>query len=138
MSYLKPVDELAARDMLDELARRRVDQAAGRCDYCHQPRDTASCKFPDRHAGRASKVSPSSLIREDDPAAADLADAAKLLGPARMVLDRCAEDVLGCQAEAADMAQRIVDLIGHSVTDEPPHALVELDRLRRLVAEAGL
>lgn len=59
----------------------------------------------------------------------ELADFARLLGPARMVLDRCAEGVAN-PSEAADMAQRIVDLIGHPVTDEPPHALVELDRLR--------
>lgn len=60
----------------------------------------------------------------------ELADFARLLGPARMVLDRCAELAPGYQAEAADMAQRIVDLIGHPVTDEPPHALVERDELR--------
>lgn len=61
----------------------------------------------------------------------ELADFARLLGPARMVLDRCAElSGPAVQAEAADMAQRIVDLIGHPVTDEPPHALVERDRLR--------
>lgn len=61
----------------------------------------------------------------------ELADAARLLGSARMVLDRCAETQIGgCRAEAAAMAQQIVDLIGHSVTDEPPHALVELERLR--------
>jgi hypothetical protein len=61
----------------------------------------------------------------------ELADFARLLGPARMVLDRAAvdggDDV---REECADMAQRIVDLIGHPVTDEPPHALVERDELR--------
>lgn len=81
-----------------------------------------------------TKVTPTSLVRYDDPEAADLADVGKLLGPARMVLDACAEDRPGHQAEAADMAQRIVDLIGHSVTDEPPHALVELNLLRQVVA----
>lgn len=61
----------------------------------------------------------------------ELADFARLLGPVRMVLDRCALNG-GDQErqDAADMAQRIVDLIGHPVTDEPPHALVERDALR--------
>lgn len=50
----------------------------------------------------------------------------QLLGPARMVLDRYA-DTLGDSpglpgASAADMAQRIVDWIGHPVTDEPAWA----------------
>lgn len=62
----------------------------------------------------------------------ELADAARLLGPARRVLDRVAEGEV-TRAECADMAQRIVDLIGHPVTDEPPHALVELERLRAIV-----
>jgi len=61
-------------------------------------------------------------------------DFARLLGPARMVLDRCAEAVAK-PGEAADMAQRIVDLIGHRVTDEPPHALVELEWLRNEVED---
>ncbi len=50
----------------------------------------------------------------------------RLLGFARMVLDRQAEypnlhqvDRDGLAAEAADVAQRIVDEIGHPVTDEP-------------------
>lgn len=62
---------------------------------------------------------------------ADCSGSCRLLGPARMVLDRCALNG-GDQErqDAADMAQRIVDLIGHPVTDEPPHALVERDRLR--------
>jgi hypothetical protein len=46
----------------------------------------------------------------------------RLLGPARMVLDRCAQQVPGSADEAADMAQRIVDWIGHPVTDEPAWA----------------
>lgn len=78
----------------------------------------------------SSKFTPTSMVRADDPEAADLADAAKLLGPARMVLDACAEDRPGHQAEAADMAQRIVDLIGHSSSDEPPHVLIELEQRR--------
>lgn len=48
----------------------------------------------------------------------------RLLGPARMVLDKAA--VLlgehGDGAEAAEMAQRITDWIGHPVTDEPAWA----------------
>jgi len=59
----------------------------------------------------------------------ELADPARLLGPARMVLDRAAEGTAQAN-ECVNMAQRIVDLIGHPVTDEPPHALVELDALR--------
>lgn len=64
----------------------------------------------------------------------ELADFARLLGPARMVLDRVAaqawDDEESIRQECADMAQRIVDLIGHPVTDEPPHAIVERDALR--------
>lgn len=82
------------------------------------------------------KITSTSVVRDSDPEAADLGDAAKLLGPARIVLDRCAEGLPGAEVEAADMAQRIVDLIGHSSTDEPPHALVELEQLRT-VADAA-
>jgi hypothetical protein len=41
---------------------------------------------------------------------------------------------------AAAQAQRIVDHLGHRVTDEPPHTLVENDRLREalLTAAAGI
>lgn len=59
-------------------------------------------------------------------------DAYRLLGPARMVLDLFAEG-RGEYQEAADMAQRIVDVIGHPVTDEPPHAVVRAEK-----AEAAL
>jgi hypothetical protein len=65
----------------------------------------------------------------------------RLLGPARMVLDRCAENAPGCAAEAADMAQRIVDWIGHPVTDEPATAVelqAEVYRLQHLLyGDAG-
>jgi hypothetical protein len=65
----------------------------------------------------------------------------RLLGPARMVLDRCAETAPGCAAEAADMAQRIVDWIGHPVTDEPATAAdlqAEVYRLQHLLyGDAG-
>lgn len=64
------------------------------------------------------------------------ADYLRLLGAARMVLDRCAEGV-AAPGEAADMAQRIVDLIGHSVTDEPPHALLLIDLLADAVFVAA-
>lgn len=63
------------------------------------------------------------------------ADAVRLLGAARVVLDRCAED-RASRGEAADMAQRIVDLIGHSTTDEPPHALVLIEELADAISEA--
>lgn len=58
-----------------------------------------------------------------------LEDARRYLNTARIVLDRIADDEAGPD-EAAAMAQRIVDVIGHSITDEPPHLLVELDELR--------
>lgn len=67
---------------------------------------------------------------------AEVADHGRLLGAARMVLDRIAERRDG-PAEAADMARRIVDITGHSVTDEPPHVVVERDALRR-AAELAL
>ena len=53
------------------------------------------------------------------------ADYGRLLGAARMVLDRCAEQY--GDTEAGRVAQQIVNLIGHPVTDEPPHALVDLE-----------
>lgn len=60
-----------------------------------------------------------------------LADAARLLGPARRLLDEVADQDDTFDAEldrrCGEMAQRIVDLIGHPVTDEPPHALVRLN-----------
>jgi hypothetical protein len=68
-----------------------------------------------------------------------LTDLTRLLGPARRVLDRCAEDASSdARAEAAVMAQRIVDWIGHSVTDEPARAADlagEVERLRGLLRE---
>lgn len=73
--------------------------------------------------------------QNDDVTPAELADAVVLLGPARMVLDRCAEGRPGSRDEAATMAQRIVDMIGHGVTDEPPHALVERDEAIDLLRE---
>ena len=82
-----------------------------------------------RVCGRRWPCAPARLIAEVGRLR-ELADFARLLGPARMVLDRCAMLAPGFQAEAGDMAQRIVDLIGHPVTDEPPHALVERDELR--------
>jgi hypothetical protein len=65
----------------------------------------------------------------------DGAEAVRLLGPARMVLDRCAEGVAD-PAEAAVMAQRIVDVIGHRVTDEPPHAIVLISEMADALSEA--
>lgn len=73
--------------------------------------------------------------QHDDVPPEELADAVALLGPARLVLDRCAERRPGCADEAARMAQRIVDVIGHGVTDEPPHALVERDELRAMLKQ---
>jgi hypothetical protein len=68
-----------------------------------------------------------------------LTNLTRLLGPARRVLDRCAEDASSdARAEAATMAQRIVDWIGHTVTDEPARAAdlrAEVERLRRLLAD---
>lgn len=93
--------------------------------------------FPDdRVEGRRVKALIAALraSREQVEQLKELADFARLLGPTRMVLDRCALNKPGCDEEAADMAQRIVDLIGHPITDEPPHALVERDELREQVA----
>jgi hypothetical protein len=68
-----------------------------------------------------------------------LTNLTRLLGPARRVLDRCAEDASSeARAEAAVMAQRIVDWIGHSVTDEPARAAdlaAEVERLRGLLRD---
>ena len=57
-------------------------------------------------------------------------DAMHLLGAARMVLDRVAEGH-DERDSAAKLAQRIVDLIGHSVTDEPPHLLLSVEDMLR-------
>lgn len=64
----------------------------------------------------------------------------RLLGFARIVLDRVAHgnradwfDSERISAEAEDIAQRIVDEIGHPVTDEPalgPSFRVEIDQLK--------
>lgn len=59
-----------------------------------------------------------------------LEDATRLLSAARRVLDAAAMGEDGSREQCCLMAQRIVDVIGHSVTDEPPHLLIELDRLR--------
>lgn len=61
----------------------------------------------------------------------------RLLSISRMVFDRHAEgDTLG-RDDAADLAQRIVDEIGHSVTEEPalgPSFRVEIAELKATVA----
>jgi hypothetical protein len=57
------------------------------------------------------------------------ADHLWLLKGSRMTLDAIAVGREGA-AHAEAQAQRIVDHIGHAVTDEPPHTLVENERLR--------
>ena len=52
-----------------------------------------------------------------------------LLKGSRLTLDAIAVGREG-PADAEAQAQRIVDHTGHGVTDEPPHTLVENDRLR--------
>lgn len=69
------------------------------------------------------------LLAERDAAAVELADLRWLARGSRLTLDNIAEGREGA-TEAAAQAQRIVDHIGHRVTDEPPHTLVENDRLR--------
>lgn len=67
----------------------------------------------------------------------------QLLGAAREVLDRVAtgglRDWANAQRQAKDLAQRIVDEIGHPVTDEPalgPEYRAEIRQLRADMAEA--
>lgn len=57
-----------------------------------------------------------------------VADLLWLLRGSRMTLDAIAEGREGVE-HAAAQAQRIVDHLGHAVTDEPPHTLVENARL---------
>jgi hypothetical protein len=60
----------------------------------------------------------------------------RLLGPARMILDRCAQENTPCaRDEAADMAQRIVDWIGHPVTDEPAWATLPCEQPHEIRTE---
>ena len=56
-----------------------------------------------------------------------------LLKGSRLTLDAIAVGREG-PADAEAQAQRIVDHTGHGVTDEPPHTLVENDRLRDEIA----
>jgi hypothetical protein len=63
-----------------------------------------------------------------------------LLGPARMVLDRYAvifevRGETGNAREAQEMAQRIVDWIGHPVTDEPAWATLPCEQPDELTTE---
>ncbi len=61
----------------------------------------------------------------------------RLLAISRMVFDGIAEGHPFTRDEAADLAQRIVDEIGHSVTDEPalgPSFRVEIERLQDLIS----
>jgi hypothetical protein len=51
MSHAQTIDEMPGRDLMDELSKRRSLHTAGKCDYCGRSHDTASCKFPGRHAG---------------------------------------------------------------------------------------
>lgn len=57
-----------------------------------------------------------------------IADLLWLLRGSRLTLDAIAEGREGPE-HAAAQAQRIVDHLGHDVTDEPPHTLVENERL---------
>jgi hypothetical protein len=68
-----------------------------------------------------------------------VADLLWLLHGSRLTLDAIANGREGAD-HAAAQAQRIVDHLGHRVTDEPPHTLVENDRLREalLTAAAGI
>lgn len=61
----------------------------------------------------------------------------RLLSISRMVFDHIAAGRPITRDEAADLAQRIVDEIGHSVTDEPalgPNFRVEIDQLNATIA----
>jgi uncharacterized protein (DUF1778 family) len=61
----------------------------------------------------------------------------RLLAISRMVFDRHAEGDTLSRDDAADLAQRIVDEIGHSVTEEPalgPSFRVEIRRLQDLIS----
>lgn len=83
------------------------------------------------------KITSTSVVRDSDPEAADLGDAAKFLGPARIVLDRCAEGLPGAEVEAADMAQRIV-AVGLQTAPRPRSARYHPDRSAVPVLVAGL
>lgn len=64
-----------------------------------------------------------------------VADLFWLLRGSRMTLDAIANGVEGPD-HAARQAQRIVDHLGHATTDEPPHTLIENDRLREALLTA--
>lgn len=49
MGYMLTLDEQREDRLITELRRRWEDRRAGNCDYCHRPRDTATCKERDRH-----------------------------------------------------------------------------------------
>lgn len=55
MSFRLDLDEMPARQLLDELASRRKMRRNGLCDYCGRAPDTPSCKFPERHKNQKVK-----------------------------------------------------------------------------------
>jgi hypothetical protein len=44
------LDEVSEQELEAELARRRKERLAGRCDYCGGDNTVPPCKFPERHA----------------------------------------------------------------------------------------
>lgn len=107
-----------ARESLGQPMARRIDalcRLLAEEEARHQlaEREVADLRA---EAGRLRSAFPEGI----DPAM--VRPMLRLLGPARMVLDRCAQRAPGFAEEAEGIAQRIVDWIGHPVTDEPAWA----------------
>ena len=127
------VTDMPDEDLLDEALLDAARQA-GQCPWTRGV--SVRCDAVAGHSGECHF--PAVVTSAEVDRLRELADFARLLGPARMVLDRCAIQHPSSDTQAADMAQRIVDLIGHPVTDEPPHAMVERDEASDAVIRIGL
>jgi len=127
-------DETTPGPDLSEQIERILDDA-----YGHPP---SSCLYAITDAAEAALDAKDAEIRRlhtlfDEAKQSLPIEQRRLLAISRMVFDGIAEGRPFTRDEAADLAQRIVDEIGHSVTDEPalgPSFRAEIERLRAEMA----
>jgi hypothetical protein len=53
VGYQLLLDVYTRKQLVEELLRRDLARAQGKCDYCGQPLNSGTrCMFPTRHAGK--------------------------------------------------------------------------------------
>lgn len=50
MGYWRDLDDYSEAELQGEINYRERERQRGRCDYCHRPSSSNSCKYSARHA----------------------------------------------------------------------------------------